>query len=384
MARLTAAKVKALKKGEASDDSPRGLCIRVVRGRKLWAYRYRKDGRRRRVGLGAFPEVSLAAARRLASDLALRVASGDDPGAEKELRTVEPTVADVLDRALREHWEPRRKPRTVQSVRRNLELHVRPKLGKLKVSDLTRKRVAVWFQALGKETPGAANRTLAYLSKAMSLAVLWELAPTNPCKGIERFPEKKVERYLSDTELRKLREVTDELAEEGFYPPALALPWVLIMTGMRTGEALGMRWRDIDWESGTLHLPDSKTGERTIPMSAEVLAMVDQLERRSEWVFPKQKDTSKPIRSPWSWWFQIRARAGLNDVRLHDCRHSHASMLVRAGVHISVVSRMLGHSNINTTMRYIHTDRAQEQDALRRLASVLPGGGPTSSGSESD
>ena len=372
-ANLTTTAIRNLKRGQLSDHRVPGLSVRVSGGRRLWSYRYRMGKRQPRISLGEFPSVSLADARARAAELSRLVAMGEDPALSRDEKRGEMTVGELVDRALKEHWELRRKASTANKVRRNYELHFKRKFGQRGIGSIARPEVVKWHQSLGRKSPGAANRTLAYMSKAFSLAIEWGLLESNPCKGITKFKERRVERYLSPDELQRLRTATDEFYSEGMHEPALAVVWWLLLTGMRSSEALGLTWDDIDAEQGVVYLRDSKTGARTVPVSSEALRIIQALPQKSKWVFYAERSPTKPIRALWGYWRKIRERAGIEDVRVHDLRHSHASMLVKAGVHVSVIQSLLGHASITTSARYMHVGREQEARALDAVAKALGG-----------
>ncbi len=368
--KLTDAAVRNMKVGELRDDKITGLYVRVARGKKRWYYRYSSGDSRPTMRLGTYPEVTLGGARRMASEIVRRIAAGEDPARDRRRKRTALTVAELMDRAIEQHYEVRAKPKTVEAVRRASRIRIVPQLGSMRVADVDRADIVLWHQSLAKH-PIAANRALAYLSKAFSLAIDWGLIDVSPCTRIEKYKERKVERYLTDDEIRRLRDVTNEMLGEGYHPPALALPWFLLFTGLRVGEAKALDWDDIDFDACQVHLRDSKVGERTVPVSEAALNVLRGLDRLGPFPFHLEGDPEKRIANHKTRWDQIRKRAGLDDVRTHDLRHTHASLLVRKGVHLSVIQSILGHSVPTTTARYIHTDRSQERAALASVAEEI-------------
>ena len=199
-----------------------------------------------------------------------------------------------------------------------METQIRPALGKLKISDLTRPRVKAWHSARAA-IPTTANRALAALSKLMSLAVHeWELCADNPCKGIKRFPERNRERYFSDGELQRIGEVLAAMEREGaVFPGCITSIRLLALTGMRLGEVLGLRWQWIDLPGATLALPDAKAGARTVALSAPVVQLLSGLERSGPYVVygsnPERPLSSSTLEHVWA---RVRQAAEIPDGRL--------------------------------------------------------------------
>ena len=186
-----------------------------------------------------------------------------------------------------------------------------------------------------------------------NLAEVWALRPdnSNPCRHVQRFRERARERFLSSAEIAKLASALKSLEDEEKITKAVAgAVRLLLFTGARRGEICGLRWDHIDFERGCLRLPDSKTGAKVISLNAPALEVIAGLPRRSPWVFPtEQGDQPIDLSRPWD---RIRERAELPAVRIHDLRHSHASVLAAAGVPLLVIGRILGHNVPATTARY--------------------------------
>jgi integrase len=263
------------------------------------------------------------------------------------------------------------KASTAQEVRRLVDTQIRPALGKLKISDLSRAKVKAWHSARSV-TPTSANRALAALSKLMSLAVHeWELCTDNPCKGVKRFPERKRERYFSDSELQRIGEVLAALEREGaVFPGCIAAIRLLALTGMRLGEVLGLRWQWIDLDGAILALPDAKAGARTVGLSAPVVQFLASLERKGSYVV-HGADPGKPLSDSTleHVWDRVRRAAGVPDGRLHDLRHSVGTFAAHAGGNAFLIRDLLGHKTLAMTGRYV--ERAV--DPVRALADKVSG-----------
>jgi integrase len=290
-----------------------------------------------------------------------------------------PTLAEFADRYINEYAKPYKKPRTVEEDERNLRLHIKPALGKLKLKDLTPAHIAK-FHASGRDTPTNANRCRALLSHVFKMAEVWgERSPgSNPCRYIEKFRERKRERFLSADELVRVADALERA--EGKEPPsAIAAIRLLILTGCRPSEILSLQWEWIDFERGCLSLPDSKTGAKTVPLGAPALRALAALLRQESrpYVLPAERGDGHfiGIQKPWQ---RVRGAAGLDDIRLHDLRHSFASIAVSGGDSLYLVGKILGHRQSRTTERYAHLKddplRAVANRTSERIAAIMRGG----------
>lgn len=205
-----------------------------------------------------------------------------------------------------------------------------------------------------RATPYQANRLIALLSKMFSWS--GRRGEINPCTGIERFVEKKRRRYLSTAELGRLGEALAAFETEGGVSPhPIAAIRLLLLTGARLGEILTLRWNYVDRERGCLKLPDSKTGAKEIHLNEAAFAVLDAMPRELDnpYVIVGQRSGGHLVNleKPWQ---RVRARAGLDDVRLHDLRHSFASIGAGAGLGLPMIGALLGHTQAATTARYAH------------------------------
>ncbi len=261
------------------------------------------------------------------------------------------------------------KPRTLAANRRYLRDQLLPFFAGRPIADITREEVQRWFRSL-HATPAAANRSAPVLSVIMQQAEAWGYRPDggNPCKGIRRYRQKRSERFLSPEEYRRLGVVLDR--HEARQPFRVAALRLLLLTGCRKSEIIGLEWRF--YRDGRLYLGDSKTGPRTVWLCAAAREVLDGLPRSSRFVFPIGGWSA-----PWGWldgfWMQLRAETGLDDVRLHDTRHSYASMALSSGETIRTVGRLLGHVNAATTLKYAHLSDAAVRETVETLAPLLSG-----------
>lgn len=246
----------------------------------------------------------------------------------------------------------------------------------LPVASVTRDVVSR-FHAGRRSKPANANRCLAVISHIFTMAERWGITPTgtNPCRGLERYRELPRERYLSEEEFRRLGEVLRVAGSDpGRDWRAITVLQLLLVTGARLSEILTLEWRFIEWQQGFARLPDSKTGPRTLTLprhAMEVLKRVrDEHGDQSRFVFPgKRKDTwFTGIQKPWQ---SLRRDAGLEDVRIHDLRHSFASLAVARGESLYLVGHVLGHRRAITTQRYAHVAVMPMLDVANRTADHL-------------
>ena len=360
------------------DDEIHGFGVRCRHGHKSYLLQYRvlggRGSRQRRVTLGPVGTLTLEQARHLAQEYLTYVRHGQDPVAVRDADRQAPTVAQLAERYLAQHAQVKKKPRSVAMDGWNLRLHILPALGTTQVARLERADVARLHHRM-RATPVAANRVLALLSKMCALAEQWGLRPqgTNPVHGIERYPEKARERHLSPEELGRLG-ATLRHAEtrRTTHPSALALVRLLLFTGAREGEILGLRWEQIDWTRGTARLQDSKTGAKTIYLSPPALEVLHALRTRTDgpWCLPG-KHPSRPLVPPQRVWRRLRHEAGIDDVHLHDLRHTFASVGAREGLSLPMIGALLGHTDSATTQRYAHLVNDPVQEAANQVGHAI-------------
>jgi integrase len=371
--------IAVMKPGDAIWDSEtRGFGIRARARDKSFVLRCRIGKEQVALTLGRYEAgvYGVDQARKEAQRQLVLVRSGKDPRDEKKARDAAPTLAEVAERYLIEYSLPRKKPASIRQDKQFLSRLILPALGTRKVLDISKADVAKLHSSFS-ETPASANRGVAVLSSVMSWAESVGLRPdgSNPCGSVSRFPERPRERSLTPDELARLGEALANSKEDWRTVAAIRL---LLFTGARLNEILGLQWAWIDTERGLARLPDSKTGPKNVWLPAPALAVLAKLPRfvGSPHVLPGQRP-GKPFVGLEKPWQKIRATIGLEDVRLHDLRHCYASVAVSDGASLFIVGKLLGHRNNATTERYSHLApdpaRAVADRNGERLMAMLDG-----------
>jgi len=355
------------------DTTLKGFGLKVtVGGAKVYIVQYRLGGRgtkTKRFTIGNHGSPWTADhARDKASEILAAVALGRDPVAEHKAKmALGFTVAELADRYVSDHLETKNRPGTRREARRLVERVIKPRLGSKTVAHLSRDDVATMHHRM-RGTPRQANQTLAVLSKMLSLAELWGHRPdgSNPCRHIARFEEAKRERFLSDAEVTALGQaLADAATTARELPQTLDAVRLLLLVGCRVGELLALRWEDVDLQAGALTIREAKAGGRVQTIGAQCVAYLKAMHRSGAWVIPAAAP-KKPmgIFTLEHAWRRIRAAAKLDDVRLHDLRHTHGTFAGQTGANAYLVRDALGHKTISMTGRYVNRDA----DPLRILA----------------
>ncbi|SDO97037.1 Site-specific recombinase XerD [Lutimaribacter pacificus] len=379
MFKLTKRAVESLEAGERDylvwDCDMRGFGLRVYpSGKKTYLVQYRSARRTRRVTIGQHGVLTAEEARKEARRLLGDVARGDDPSAVRQAKRRAPTVAGLCDRFLEEYVDQHCKPTTARDYQSIIRRFIRPKLGPLQIAEVTRADVVAFHHGL-RETPYQANRAASMLSKLFNLAEDWGLrqAGSNPARRIKKFREEEKKRFLSDAEQIRLGEVLAEVIGDGsetIYTVSAII--LLIYTGCRLNEILTLRWSYV--APHHLELPDSKTGKRRVPLPREAYDLLTDLPRRdgNPYVILGESEDGPMVnlQKPWR---RIRGLAGLDDVRLHDLRHTYASVAMQSGVDPFTLKEIMGHKNLQTTLRYAHLQDDAVQRAAGSVATRLAG-----------
>ena len=357
------------RKIEYFDSMSKNLSLEVrASGGKTYYRRYRDSrGRIRQIKLGDEREISLADARRLAEKVGRQVAMGDDPLADKQVSRNIPTFADfIADQYMPYVKSYKRSWDTDVSLLKN---HLLPRFGKRYMDEITRQDIQKmhYDRRASGAAPGSANRLLILMRFVFNLALRWEVAgvKANPCIAVPLMEENnKKERYLSVEEAKRLYEAVckSENTMLRYIVP------MLILTGARKREVLDAKWQDFDFNRRIWRIPMSKSGKaRHVPLSDGAMTILTTMPRnlKTDYVFANP-DTGKPYVSIFYAWNTARKNAELADVRMHDLRHSFASLLINSGRTLYEVQHILGHTQVKTTQRYAHLS----QDTLLAAANA--------------
>ena len=394
-AKITKRTVDAAKPGEWDsfiwDSEVKGFGLKVTpAGKKIYVLQYRYGGRVNRHTIGGHGSPwTPNKARDEAGRLLGLVKDGTNPAALRSADKAEKTVKELCDLYLAEGCETK-KPSTLATDKGRIERHIKPLLGRKRVKDVTQNDIRRFMNdvAAGKTKAdektgkhgraivtggkGTAARTVGLLGGIFSFAVGEGMRSDNPVRGVKRHADKKGERHLTPDEMATLGEALTTAEGEGENATAIAAIRLLILTGCRKSEILTLQWEHVDFDRAFLRLPDSKTGERIIPLGAPALELLAALTRieGNPYVLPGEKEEQHLVGLP-RVWERIRKRAKLQDVRLHDLRHSFASVGASAGMGLPIVGKLLGHRDPKTTARYAHIADDPAKAAADRISGTI-------------
>jgi len=383
MPRISKRTVDALKSAQQKrdiviwDNKLPGFGVRMKpSGVISYVIQYRNNhGTSRRYTLGRHGVLTAEEAREMAKDALADVRRGEDPAESKSAAAKDLSVSALCDLYLEEGpaEKPDKKASSWNTDSSNINRHIKPLLGRRKLHSLTRNDI-VRFQrdvtggksatdektgprgrAIVKGGSGTAARATAVLGAILGFAIKRGLTAGNPARGVQLNKQRHRERFLSDAEFARLGDALAEAEHNGVNASAIVILRLLILTGARRNEICSLKWDWVDFERTALRLPDSKTGARTIPLGAPALEVLASVERKPdcEWVFPASRGNGHFDGLP-RIWQKIAKAAKLEDVRIHDLRHSFASTSVASGSSIYIVGKILGHTQSRTTERYSH------------------------------
>ncbi|TIQ46805.1 MAG: DUF4102 domain-containing protein [Mesorhizobium sp.] len=380
------------------DEDVKGFGVRVTAGgSRAFVLNYRtRGGRERRYTIGVRPDWKSGPAREEAKRLKRLIDVGEDPMAEIEADRNAKTMADLCDRFEKEHLSKKRDT-TARDYRALIKNHILPALKHKKVAEVEFTDIDSLHRKISKDAPYSANRTVAVLSKMFGLAIKWKWRPDNPAKGVERNDEQKRHRYLSPAELAKLPEALTKLEDQ----QAANIFRLLLLTGARRGEVQAAKWEQFDLAAGVWTKPGSTTKQKTthrVPLSAPARLLLSELKEKAKddavYVFPgRGSDHRVEIKNEWR---EVCIAAGIvtaetvpdgkggekivltPSARIHDLRHTYASVLASAGLSLPIIGALLGHSQPATTARYAHLMDDPLRQATERVAAALAASPPAS------
>ena len=366
--RLSGSRVEALEPRKSPydirDAELKGFGIRVLpSGAKRYFIHSQHEGRRCWKTIGDADTIGLDEARRQAAELLAAIRRDEKPALPQD-RLFEAVAEEVFERYGR-NW----KPGTLKVNRNYLRKTILPWFGGKNIADIGREDVQRWFASL-RATPVSADRSAPILSVIMRQAEIYGYRPdgSNPCTGIRRYRRKGRERFLSEPELRRLGTVLD--SHEVRRPRDVAFVRLLLLTGCRKSEIATLQWPD--YREGRLFLRDGKTGPRTVWLSSPARALLNGLPRQDRWVFPSpQRQGPVPTTVFERFWRRVREEADIADARLHDLRHTYASIAVMQGESVTTTARLLGHNDTRATLKYAHLSDRSVREATDALSTIL-------------
>ena len=368
--KLTEAAIARLRPREQEftvwDSRLTGLGVRVrPSGGKSYVLLLETKGRSRRLSLGPVSARTVVEARR---ECHARKANPELEKTGKPQRTV-PQFRDFVAGPWKETHFDRYKPSTRRSDTYRLNTRLLPAFGTKPLDRITPAHVRQWFERYSRTAPGGANRALEVLQQIMNFAVASGHIDTNPARDVRKNRRITLTRFLSLEEVGRLHRVLDAQTRKECRQQADIIR-LLLLTGCRKGEIVCLRWSEV--HPDVLVLADSKTGPRQVPLNSQARRILDRQPRgESDFVFPSPLDPSRHRGATLPLWYRARREAGIEDARLHDLRHTMASHAVMNGVPVPVVSRLLGHSNVQMTLRYVHLADRDIEAAAERVGRTM-------------
>lgn len=334
-----------------------GFHLRIYpTGRKTYFLQYRNQFHStHKIKIGVHGNITAEEAREKAKQLSLKISLGEDPAAINKEKKKQNTIADLAREYLELHAKVNKRVKSIKEDSRIISSIILPKFGKYKVESITLYDLQKLHRDLGN-TPYLVNRVRSLFGKMFNLAREWGWCADNPVLGIEKYQEEKRDRWLNDEELQRLWVV---LEKYNHHLTTYAFK-LLLLTGARKGELLQSTWEQFDLEKGIWTKPSHLTKQKKkehLPLSENALVVISELKKfkkeGSSYLFPS-KVSDQPLQEIKTFWKRVTKEAGLENVRIHDLRHTHASHLVSSGLSLSIVGKLLGHTQAATTQRYAH------------------------------
>jgi integrase len=374
------------------DEQVRGLTlVAYASGKRSWHLFYRNSERRQRnAKIATYPATGVEAARTLALQWLADVSRGIDPVVVRKAASDKRTVSALAKWFVEHHAKKKLKTSTFREYERLLDKHILPAFGGEKIDRVTHAMVEAFHHRLS-DTPRQANQAAAVLHRMFNDAIKlgWRTDNVNPVRGIQKFRENARRRYLEKSEFSRLWDVLRNESISYHETDGVLAIQLLLLTGRRKGEIVNLRWNEIDFADGIMKLKDSKVGARDYQLATSVIALLrDEYDKRIEELQTSAELQSEaeaqlqtqfvirgqggkgPLAGLQNIWERLRSKADLNDVRLHDLRHSYASVAIDQGMDLARVKELLGHRDIGTTQRYVHLYR----DAVTQTVNAVETG----------
>ena len=370
--RLTDAGIARLRAGTREytlwDTGVAGLGVRVrPSGSRTFIYHRKTAAGVRKMSFGPAALRKVEEVRRACMEAATGAADAGDACRRKA-----PLFRDFVAGPWKAACFDRCKPMTQRGFRSNLERRLLPAFGSRRLDRITRAMALRWFEDYSRTAPGNANKALGLLRQILNHAVACGHIGANPVRGIRRNPGRKMTRFLSREEIARLHRVLDRYAEgSASEAQQVDIIRLLLLTGCRKSEIVYLRREEV--REDRLELADAKTGPRTVLLNAAASEIVARRMRQGNgpWLFPSLRDPFRPRSREPRLWCRVRRDAGIEDVRLHDLRHTVASQAAMNGVPLPVVARLLGHSDVRMTMRYAHVGDREIEAAAERVGQAI-------------
>jgi integrase len=357
------------------DEKLKGLCIRVGASGAKTFYVYKRIGDiPEKIKIGSYPGINVERARELALKMLAEIAEGRNPKVDKKAQQAELTFAQLFQEYMERHAKIHKK--TYQQDRDQFDLYLaRQTISKKRLSAIARKEVEVVFKAVGERGKYAANRLLALVRSVFNHGIQWEYCKNNPALGIKPYREESRDRFLSGDELQRFFEAVNSVS-----PTMRDYFLVSLFTGVRRSNVMAMRWNEVDLDRAEWRIPETKNGKpQRQPLVPEVAAIL--MERAKErtpngiYVFPSEDSASGHIEEPKKAFAKVLAVAGLENLRLHDLRRTLGSYQAMNGDSLLIISKTLGHTNVNAKSTEVYTRLHQDpiRDSLQRAVSKMKG-----------
>ena len=354
-------------------------CQLLPSGRKTYYFMYRNlQKKAQRLKIGVHGNITCEIAREIALGWAGDVARSKDPKEERK-KAVAQEKKSIKMRAFADLYferyaNIRKKPRSIKEDKGLLKSRILPTLGDKKISDITQEDV-LYLQASMKHLKVRGNRCIMLLSKMFNLAEDWGFRDkgNNPCQRVQKVREHKREKFLTEKEIQRLEEVLKmEESLGSLSSNTLAAIRLLLYTGCRLNEILTLKWENVFIEEKYIYLKDSKNGERVVPLNQISINLLKKIKKQKEtpYVLEGEKLGTHIVNIQNSW-KKVRNLTEVKDARIHDLRHTFASLAIKKGLDLYYVSKLLGHRNIQTTTRYAHIAKKELIESTEIVGKVF-------------